>query len=33
VIGNAANVRLTYNDQAVDLKPYIRSRSARLTLQ
>lgn len=33
VIGNAANVRLTYNDQAVDLKPYIQIEVARLTLQ
>jgi cytoskeleton protein RodZ len=33
VIGNAANVRLTYNDKAVDLKPYIQIEVARLTLQ
>jgi cytoskeleton protein RodZ len=33
LIGNAANVRLTYNDQAVDLKPYIQIEVARLTLQ
>jgi len=33
VIGNAANVRLTYNDQVVDLKPYIQIEVARLTLQ
>ena len=33
VIGNAANVRLTYNDQAVDLKPYIQIEVARLMLQ
>ena len=33
VIGNAANVRLIYNDQAVDLKPYIQIEVARLTLQ
>jgi len=32
VIGNAANVRLTYNDKSVDLKPYIQIEVARLTL-
>ena len=32
VIGNAANVRLTYNDKPVDLKPYIQIEVARLTL-
>lgn len=33
VIGNAANVRLTYNDKPVDLKPYIQIEVARLTLE
>jgi cytoskeleton protein RodZ len=33
VIGNAANVRLTYNDRPVDLKPYIQIEVARLTLE
>ena len=32
VIGNAANVRLVYNDKPVDLKPYIQIEVARLTL-
>jgi cytoskeleton protein RodZ len=32
VIGNAANVRLTYNDKPVDLKPFIQIEVARLTL-
>lgn len=32
VIGNAANVRLTYKDKLVDLKPYIQIEVARLTL-
>jgi cytoskeleton protein RodZ len=32
VIGNAANVRVTYNDKPVDLKPYIQIEVARLTL-
>jgi cytoskeleton protein RodZ len=32
VIGNAANVRLTYNDKPVDMKPYIQIEVARLTL-
>ena len=32
VIGNAANVRLTYKDKPVDLKPYIQIEVARLTL-
>jgi cytoskeleton protein RodZ len=32
VIGNAANVRLTYNDKPIDLKPYIQIEVARLTL-
>jgi cytoskeleton protein RodZ len=32
VIGNAAAVRLTYNDSPVDLKPYIKIEVARLTL-
>lgn len=33
VIGNAANVRLTYGDKAVDLAPHTRSDVARLTLE
>jgi cytoskeleton protein RodZ len=33
VIGNAAAVRLTYNDQPVDLKPHIQIEVARLTLE
>jgi cytoskeleton protein RodZ len=33
VIGNAANVRLSYNDKPVDLKPYIQIEVARLTLE
>lgn len=33
VIGNAANVRLTYNDSPVDLKPYVKIEVARLTLE
>ena len=33
VIGNAANVRLSYNDRPVDLKPYIQIEVARLTLE
>ncbi|HEY6240324.1 MAG TPA: RodZ domain-containing protein [Burkholderiales bacterium] len=32
VIGNAAAVRVTYNDSPVDLKPYIEIEVARLTL-
>jgi cytoskeleton protein RodZ len=32
VIGNAANVRLTYKDKLLDLKPYIQIEVARLTL-
>jgi cytoskeleton protein RodZ len=32
VIGNAANVRVTYNDKPIDLKPYIQIEVARLTL-
>jgi len=32
VIGNAASVRLTYNDQPVDLRPYFRVDVARLKL-
>lgn len=32
VIGNAANVRLTYKDKPLDLKPYIQIEVARLTL-
>jgi cytoskeleton protein RodZ len=33
VIGNAAAVRLSYNDVAVDLKPYVEIEVARLTLE
>src|ERR1035437_4470010 len=33
VIGNAANVRLKYNDAAVDLRPYFKVDVARLTLE
>lgn len=33
VIGNAAAVRLSYNDKVVDLKPYIEIEVARLTLE
>jgi len=33
VIGNAADVRLVYNDKPVDLKPYIQIEVARLTLK
>ena len=32
VIGNAAAVRLTYNESPVDLKPYVKIEVARLTL-
>jgi cytoskeleton protein RodZ len=32
VIGNAANVRLTYNDKPVDLRPHIQIEVARVTL-
>lgn len=32
IIGNASRVRLTYNDQPVDLKPYFHVDVARLTL-
>lgn len=32
VIGNAAAARLTYNDNPVDLKPYVKIEVARLTL-
>ena len=32
VIGNAAAVRLTYNENPVDLKPYVKIEVARLTL-
>ncbi len=32
IIGNASRVRLTYNDQLVDLKPYFHVDVARLTL-
>jgi cytoskeleton protein RodZ len=33
VIGNAADVRLVYNDKPIDLKPYINIEVARLTLK
>jgi len=33
VIGNAANVRLKYNDATVDLRPYFKVDVARLTLE
>jgi cytoskeleton protein RodZ len=33
VIGNAAAVRLTYNDKPVDLKPHIQIEVARMTLE
>lgn len=33
VIGNAAKVRLTYNDAPVDLRPYFKVDVARLTLE
>ncbi len=33
VIGNAASVRLSYNDVPVDLKPYVQIEVARLTLK
>lgn len=33
VIGNAAGVRLSYNDQDVDLVPYTKANVARLTLE
>jgi cytoskeleton protein RodZ len=33
VIGNAANVRLKYNDKPVDLKPYFKVDVARLALE
>ena len=33
VIGNAHNVRLTYNDAPVDLEPYVSIEVARLTLK
>ena len=32
IIGNAANVRMTYNEQAVDLRPYFKVDVARLKL-
>jgi cytoskeleton protein RodZ len=32
VIGNAAAVRLTYNENPVDLQPYVKIEVARLTL-
>jgi len=33
VIGNAAAVRLSYNDSPIDLKPYVQIEVARLTLK
>ena len=33
VIGNAANVRLKYNETPVDLRPYFKVDVARLTLE
>jgi len=33
IIGNAANVRVTYRNAPVDLKPYVRVEVARLTLE
>ena len=33
VIGNAARVRLKYNDVAVDLRPYFKVDVARMTLE
>jgi cytoskeleton protein RodZ len=33
IIGNAANVRLTYKDAPVDLRPYVKIEVARLTLE
>jgi cytoskeleton protein RodZ len=33
VVGNAAGVRVTHNDQSVDLAPYIQVDVARLTLE
>jgi len=33
VIGNAQQVRLTYNDKPVDLSPYVKVEVARFTLQ
>lgn len=33
VVGNAANVSLTYNGHAIDLKPFIGEKVARLTLE
>jgi cytoskeleton protein RodZ len=33
VVGNASNVRLQYNQQAVDLRPHTRVEVARLTLE
>lgn len=33
IIGNAAHVRLAYNDKAVDLTPHIKVEVARLTLE
>lgn len=33
VIGNAQHVRLTYNDQPVDLRPHVKVEVARLTLE
>ena len=33
VVGNASNVRLQYDEQAVDLRPHTRVEVARLTLE
>jgi cytoskeleton protein RodZ len=33
IIGNAANVRVTYKDASVDLMPYVKVEVARLTLE
>jgi cytoskeleton protein RodZ len=33
VIGNAQQVRLTYNDKPVDLSPYVKVEVARFTLR
>lgn len=33
IIGNATNVRVTYNDEPVDLRPYVKVEVARLKLE
>ena len=33
IIGNAANVRVTYNDAPFDLRPYVKIEVARFTLE